>query len=647
MPRGVDATTYIPATLALLGLLAFNLYLLGRPVIRLMVPRGSMEPAERRLLTMAAGMGLHMVLCTALGALGQFNLATVGAVFGVSLVANIAMALAARRAGAPCAGIKAHGAALLGACLRTTPKAAIVAFLSAPLLFAAIALLGVGGDSYAYHLPQARLIADGGRLAVNEHLQMPLAPHYFHMLHATALLIWDDRLANVIHAATAILSALGVYYLGRVWAGRGIALVACAIYIAFALSVHTGGSVVATAYVCYGTAVFTPFATHCLARAITNASGRLLCLACFLMGVAVGIKTQAWIGVPAFAILALVAGVRVRRASPIAWAMLLALSVGGFWYLRNFLISGDPFHPLGGPWFGFWGWDAADLEDLRQLIADHSGLAPMQFLLVGPALALPLLAWRHGSVARGLSLVSTAGLAAWAATSLYDRFMLSIAPVVALASAYAVAHMLRWAWRAWGAPHGLTPPRKPLRVSVAVFLCALWGGVSVWGAASINRQLCGNSVCPSTPDGKASRIVLQGFGHEDWLRIYQLDLVWATWDMGADLVGGRHGPSRYRDLVALGKDGAAIKAHLEHFGRNALLANNHPSTEYPLPASESFQEQFAPCGSHGHVSLYVLRDALEAEGRVPNWPPSVCRPRLPSKRGGASRPPSIPALSGR
>jgi len=218
-PGTVDATTYILTTLALLALLALNFYLLGRPIIHLMALRGCTGPAERRLLTMATGMGLHMVLCAALGAFGQFNLAAVGAVFGVSLAANIAATLAARRAGVSLAAVKARGAAWLAACSQNTHQILIIACLSAPFLYAAIALAS-GMDGYDYHLPQARLIAEGGRLAVNEHLRHPLHPHYFHLLYATALLIWDDRLANVMHTASGILSALGVYYLGRVWVGR-------------------------------------------------------------------------------------------------------------------------------------------------------------------------------------------------------------------------------------------------------------------------------------------------------------------------------------------------------------------------------------------------------------------------------------------
>ena len=268
----------------------------------------------------------------------------------------------------------------------------------------------------------------------------------------------------------------------------------------------------------------------------------------------------------------------------------------------------------------------------------------MQLLLVGPALALSLFAHRQGGVARGLSLTATVGLATWAVTSLHDRFLLSIAPVVALAWAWAAAQTLRWAWARMGASGrlSLAPSRTPLAVSLAVFLCALWGGVGVWIVASTSHWLCGNAVCSTTLDGRGPRHLLDRFGHKDWLRIYQLNLSWARWDMGGDVVGGWVGPSRYSDLIALGEDGGAIRTHLESFGSNALLTNDHPS-EYRLAVSQSFLEQFAPCGSHRQTSLYVLRDALEAERRATDWPPAVCDVTLPPAGNGASSPPFPPS----
>ena len=533
-------------------------------------------------------------------------------------------------------------ASLLASCSRNAYATCIIVLLSAPFLLAAVVPLW-GGDSYAYHLPQAQLIAESGRLFVNEHLQVPLHPQNYHLLYASALLIGDDRLANVVHTAAAIMSALGLYYLGRVWVGRTTALLACAIYVLLALSVHSGPRVLTTAYVGYGTVVFTSFAYHCLARAITHDSGRMLCLACFLMAISLGIKMQAWIGVPAFAALAVVAATRIRNPRTLACATAVALSVGGYWYVRNFQISGDPFHPLGGPWFGHWGWNATDLGELRAWVAENAGLEPMQWLLIAPAAVLPIFVTCRDRLLRAAALAPSVGLAVWAITSFHDRFLLSIAPIIALGSAFVVGNTVRGAWRrlapkSSGAHYG-TRALLPAARLLTACLCGLWAVVLVWEVARVGRESCGRVVCPTFPFAAPALHLLQSFGHEDWLRVHQLNLAPAGWYLGKDVIGARHGPARYKDLIALDGDGEAIKAYLTSFRRNALLASDRPSNDWPknlLHTSPSFLEQFAFCGSQKHVSLYVLREALATKERSSSWPPAVCKglPPVAKKAGG-------------
>ena len=620
----MDATVYIAITMGLLVLLGLYWYLLGRLVIHWFVDCDQSSLAERRLLTMAAGMAVYMILCAALGAVGQFNLVTIVTMFCVALAANFAMMLIGRAPGEPLIPLREGATGLFEYCCRNAHAILAVLLLSASFLFTAIAGNGAW-DSYAYHLPQARLIAESGRLAVNEHLQVPLHPHYYHLLYASALLLWDDRLANVIHTVSAIFSVLGVFWLGRIWFGRLAAFLACVLYAALSLGIHSGPGVITTAYVDFGTAIFTPFAYHCLARALADANGRMLCLAALLMGVSLGIKTQAWVGAPAFALLAFLAVPRIRRARPIVIAALLASLVGGFWYLRNFLVSGDPIHPLGGNWFGHWGWNAADLEMLRQWIEDHSGLSPLQIGLIAPALATPFFMRRRDGLAAGTTLIVYAGLTTWAITSFHDRFLLSIAPILMLSSAWVVATTCRWVWNriepATSTARGM-PVLSAFLKWAAAMLCVLWAFQSLGGLARTNSERCGEVVCPTTPRGAAPHRVIQTFGHEDWLKVYQLNLVWAHWYIGRDVVGGFQGPSRYKDLVAQGGDGEAIKSYLNSFGRNALLANVW-SSNHALPITKSFLEHFVPCGRQGHVALYVMREAL-AERSGPNWPPPVC-----------------------
>ena len=629
---------HIAATLGVLALFGIGWTLIGRPVLRLILGENRLQGAEGFLLTLATGMACSMAVLAVLGVFGGLNGVAVVAVVGLALLANLAMDVRGDgvsptwgRDGLakPLAGLRRHAFPVGSVCL-----------VSLPVLMTAVTG-GFGGDSHVYHLPQARLIADNRALAVDEHLQVPLHPHYYHLLYAVALLVWDDRLANAIHAASAALSVAGLYYLGRVWVGRGTALLACAMYGAFAATIDSAPSVAVSAYVDYGTAVFTLVAYHCIGRALADADGRMLCLACLLMGVSLGIKTQAWVGVPAFATLALVACARVRRPGPVVAACLVAAVVGGFWYVRSFLVSGDPFHPLGGNLFGHWAWNAADLEGVLEWISARSGLDALQWLLVAPAPAMLLFARRSVDAAptvngvRGaLALASLAGLATWAVTSFHGRFLLSIAPVILLASATAVATVLgRVRGRSWATLETTFAVRvRKTTLHLVATILAAWA--SVLGLVVVsqhNTVVCGGLYCSTILDGIEPRRILGEFAEHDRLRIYALYFSHANYYfLDRDVMGGWVGPARYRDLVALGGDGDAIAAHLAALGRNALLVNVW-ATGGDFPLSGSFLDHFAPCGRYGGAALFVRRNALPEDAG--NWPPPDC-PNAPAADAG-------------
>ena len=634
---------YIAATLGMLVLFGIGWALIGRPVLKLILGEDRPGGAEGGLLTLASGMASCMVLLALLGSVGALNLVAVSAVLVAALAANFAMA-GRRRSTVPTRDVLAK---LLAGVRRHASTIVIVSLLSLPLLVSAITG-SFGGDSYIYHLPQAKLLGDTGRLAVNEHLQHPLAPQYYHLLYAVALLAWDDRLANAINAASVVLCVVGLYCLGRIWVGRVAALLACAMCVAFAATLSP--AVAVSAHLDYGTAVFTLFAYHCLGRAMADSNGRMLCLACLLMGVSLGIKTQAWVGIPAFAVLAVAALPNIRRPGPILAAGMLAVVVGGFWYARSFLVSGDPFHPLGGNVLGHWGWNAADLEWLHQWLADRSGLDTLQWLLVAPALATVVLARRpvpvvsgareapNTGVVRGaLAVASLAGLATWVVTSFYDRFLLSIAPVVLLASATVVVTALRWVWVRTAERRGNTyrrvrdsrhiKARSGTIVMVAVVLATVTSALGVRLVGWINEVRCGGLHCSTIAEGIEPRRVLDEFGDTNRLRIYQLYLGHAYYYLGRDVLGMWVGPSRHRDLLALGGDGRAIAAHLAALGRNALLLHVEATGDDFL--SGSFLDHFAPCGSHGRVALFVRRDALPEDAGT--WPPPGCRNEPPGR----------------
>ncbi|MDE0038718.1 MAG: hypothetical protein OXU77_14370, partial [Gammaproteobacteria bacterium] len=160
---------YIAATLGLLALFGIVWTLIGRPVLRLILGGNRPQGAEGFLLTLATGMAGSMVLLAVLGVFGVLNGVAVAAVVALALLANLAIAV--RRHGASPIRGRDGPVRLLAGLRRHAFPAGFVCLVSLPVLVSAVTG-AFGGDSHVYHLPQARLIADTGRLAVDEQLQV-------------------------------------------------------------------------------------------------------------------------------------------------------------------------------------------------------------------------------------------------------------------------------------------------------------------------------------------------------------------------------------------------------------------------------------------------------------------------------------------
>ena len=66
--------------------------------------------------------------------------------------------------------------------------------------------------------------------------------------------------------------------------------------------------------------------------------------------------------------------------------------------------------------------------------------------------------------------------------------------------------------------------------------------------------------------------------------------------MGDDTAGDWFGPYRYREVLALADDAAALRAHLLSLGRDSLLINRE------RPPFSEFNQRFSP--SDGFELLY-------------------------------------------
>ena len=127
-----------------------------------------------------------------------------------------------------------------------------------------------------------------------------------------------------------------------------------------------------------------------LGRERRRAARRIFWLG-MLAGVAIGSKVFGVVAAgSAFSVLLALR----REFRPLLYFSGSALLFGSGWYLRSYLISGDPISPAGGPWFGYFLWNAADLAGQSSEQARHGEPKnPLYFLsafsTVGAARLIP------------------------------------------------------------------------------------------------------------------------------------------------------------------------------------------------------------------------------------------------------------------
>jgi hypothetical protein len=358
----------------LLGAFAVAAYGLGRPLIGWMQKPHQLSPLLSVPLQISAGLGIMMISLFIAGSAGSLGAPVVATL----LLVGSGLVLAPLRTIA--VTLRAMARRLRHLPLGVWWWVAVLTLVGMPLLLAPLRP-PTAWDELAYHLPYARFWAQQGALMVDPWLRYPLGPYNLDLLYAAALIVGSDVLPHLLHGLTGALTALltlGVasrFMDGRIGA------------IAAILVLYTTRWGWSNAYVDLGLMLFWSAAFAALALRHAQGDERFSLMAAFFAGVAVGIKYQGLFYLPVFVLLALAVE---RRPAAVARAAIVFISVGSYWYLRNFWISGDPIHPIGGRLFGFWLWNPDDLAgqygDLDRVRGWHDWV---------------FLPWRHRSFGAG------------------------------------------------------------------------------------------------------------------------------------------------------------------------------------------------------------------------------------------------------
>ncbi|HEY0845009.1 MAG TPA: glycosyltransferase family 39 protein [Noviherbaspirillum sp.] len=547
----------------------------------------------RACLSTCAGMGVLIVALQALGVLGLLTATSVRVLLVPGLILFFASLLRPSQFGEPDGHLGMERNASSG-------KAAwfhvALALVLAVELFLRPLTPPTAWDELMYHLPHAREWAASGALQVNEFLRFPLFPYNFNLLYAGSLAVSDDILPHMLHALAGMLVAVGLYRVAASRFNRAIASVAVLLFIA-ATRIEFGN-----AYVDLGLTAFLFFGLVCLLSWYETDRLGALYLAAFLFGVAAGIKHQALVFAP-FVLAAVLW--RERRPARLACFAILFATPCAYWYVRSFLVSGDPLHPLGAAVFGYWHWGP---QDTANVIADIKRVYGWPSASLLPALVAVVYRHRMPSLAFRATLAFSAyAFVAWMLTSHYPRYLLPAYPALCLLSAIvlcdAAAKFVQMSGIGWAIQ------QKGYRRQASAWLKgAFIVGLGAVAVSDAMRQW--RNIHPSE-QGRAAflRERIQSYEIAEFLqtapgyRLVQIGLESDMYYLPSGTQGDVFGTARYSDL--LGLTPAELAAKVRSLGANALLVSAREAAG--VTRHEDFGTYFHPVKKSAGAELYRIR----------------------------------------
>lgn len=587
----METLAFVVGHYAVFGIVALALYGLGRPLVGWMKDSLGVSSILAAPLQLSSGMGVSMVVLFGAGVLGQFKFPVIAGL----VIVGLGLALVPRwRSGYASAG----SAGSLG---RPIPPAlwwwiAIAAITVLPMLLSPLRL-PLEWDELMYHLPYARHWAQEGGLTVNPWLRYPLFAYNLDLLYGAALVFDNDILPHLLHALTGALAAILTFAVGSRFLDWRVGLIAAFLLLR---ATRWGWS---TAYIDLGLMLFWFCALAALALRHVYGDRRLSYLAAFFAGIAVGIKYQGLIYLPALGLLAIVVE---RRPAVLARGALILAATGGYWYLRNWLISGDPVHPIGGPLFGFWLWNVGDLQGQFGDLDKFRGWPEWFF---APALGA-ILFWRGATTFyRGLLLTALGMTALWYLTSGYPRYLLPAYPLLALLTGAVVLDV--WSRSGLDAWYRSAVLRLDPRLRRA-FLPLLLVAVAVNGVGEVAKSQDQLVVREEDRGAYLERRfpgygLLRALGYPKVGPLYQLGFERELYYLGDAVRGDWFGPGRYADVMALTQDAAALAQHLERLDAAGLLVNLGRLPFSDLAWDPRLAEHFELIGRSDQAVLYRLR----------------------------------------
>lgn len=208
-------------------------------------------------------------------------------------------------------------------------------------------------DATMYQLPYARLFAENNAVVFAHTLRFPVFPQLQNMLFAAALLLYDDVTAHLTQLVAFAVTAAAVVSSASRYGGRAAGVIAFALWVGSPLAVYLSGA----GYIDLGVAMFVALAMIAFERWRENRVTSWLLLSGALAGMAAATKYHGVLVVALMTAAVFVTARGIRTRSTISF-LLAALLLASPFYLRNEIVTGNPFFPYLDRIFGGIDWPA-------------------------------------------------------------------------------------------------------------------------------------------------------------------------------------------------------------------------------------------------------------------------------------------------
>lgn len=417
-----------------------------------------------------------------------------------------------------------------------------ILLLSISLTFLAPLSIPKEWDELMYHLPHAMAWAENQALTINENYRYPFFPYNFNLLYTAVLSIKLNTMPHFLHAMAGWATAGIIHNYVSEEYGKTNAALSVFLWIAFSYGQFE------SAYIDLGLTLFCTAALFSIIQWIKKKGIIYLYLAAFFSGLALGTKYQAVIYLFAIAISIapfLFKSKTTTRQNIIAAILLLTPMI--YWYLRNFIITGNPVNPLAANIFGHYDWNAGDLkaqfEDLQRVRKNaipYITIAAIAFSVVffqkNKKLSLE-------SIPQTFLLIATI---LWTIVSGYPRYLLPALPAMSVSIVTTTSTLFKKNRRITY----ITTSYKTY-ISVAIIITLI--------IFSAIRNTKSYQYIPHTEEIKENLLRKYIDGYEGWAliknqyhgKVYQVGFDGMLYYAPPQTYGDVFGPWRYNDYVKL------------------------------------------------------------------------------------------------